>query len=118
MTRPNTPPTITEKPDGGKTTRMTVKRCCENCGRELGDATPDELEAAVAGAPLSSVKDECGCSAVVEQLAQFANGFDHHEYGTAKWGDLDEVGREAYRTEATRTLRAIVHLGWAPKEQS
>ncbi len=42
--------------------RITVQRCCNGCGRSLGDATDDELNAAVAGAPLPDVRDECGCA--------------------------------------------------------
>lgn len=54
--RPSTPPRVDE--DGIR--HITVKRCCNGCGRELGDATQEELEAAIFG-PLPSVIDECGC---------------------------------------------------------
>lgn len=47
-----------KRPEGG--TRLRVKRCCNGCGRELGDAHEVELEAAVAGRPLPDVRDECG----------------------------------------------------------
>lgn len=46
-------------PDG--TTTVTVKRACNSCGRTLGDATEQEIAAAVEGRPLSDVADECGC---------------------------------------------------------
>lgn len=55
--RPNTPPA--KSPNGGQV--ITVKMCCERCGREVGDATQEEFEAAVSGAPLPKVVDECGC---------------------------------------------------------
>jgi hypothetical protein len=57
MTRPNTPDV--PLPDGG--TRVTVKRSCNGCGRSLGDASGVELDAAMSGAPLADVRDECGC---------------------------------------------------------
>lgn len=56
MTRPSTP----TRTDSNGRQHLTVKRCCDGCGRELGDATRDELEAAIVG-PLPSVIDECGC---------------------------------------------------------
>ncbi len=40
---------------------ITVQRSCERCGRDVGDATEAELDAAVNGEPLPSVADECGC---------------------------------------------------------
>jgi len=56
-TRPNTPDVKTEF---GK--RITVKRCCNGCNRELGDATDAELDAAITGARLPDTRDECGCA--------------------------------------------------------
>jgi hypothetical protein len=38
-----------------------VKRCCNGCGREIGDVTEAEMDAAVTGMPLPDVRDECGC---------------------------------------------------------
>jgi len=70
MTRPNTPPSTT--PSGGK--RLTVKRACDRCGRELGDATKEELEAAIVG-PLPSVVAECGCLAADAAIAALSG---HH----------------------------------------
>lgn len=55
MTRPWTAP---ERLPNGRT-RITVKRCCNGCRRELGDATPAELDAAVAGRDLGDVRAEC-----------------------------------------------------------
>ena len=57
MSRPNTPP---QKNDDGSTT-YTVHRCCNGCGRNLGDATNFELDLAVLGAALPDVREECGC---------------------------------------------------------
>ena len=41
-----------------------VKRCCNGCGRELGDPWPEELDAACNGWPLPDVTAECGCQGV------------------------------------------------------
>ncbi len=57
MSRPSTPPRELE--DGRRT--ITVKMCCERCGREVGDANTEELEAAMSGAPLPKVAAECKC---------------------------------------------------------
>ncbi|MGI8333427.1 hypothetical protein ACRYCC_26040 [Actinomadura scrupuli] len=57
--RPSTPPR--ENPSGGMT--ITVQRTCNGCGTSLGDATPAELDAAVAGRWLPDASDECpSCS--------------------------------------------------------
>lgn len=50
------------RPGGGRTIHM--KRCCNGCGRELGDPTEHELDRAVVGLPLPDVTAECGCQAV------------------------------------------------------
>lgn len=42
-------------------TRLVTKRCCDGCGRPLGDASIAELEACIAGVPMVSVVAECGC---------------------------------------------------------
>jgi hypothetical protein len=52
--RPNTPPRIV----GGKRT-LTTKRACNGCGTDIGDATKDELDAAVNGRELPDVRGEC-----------------------------------------------------------
>lgn len=56
--RPSTPDETL--PDGSR--RCRVKRCCNGCGRVLGDVTEAEIDAAVAGIPLPDVRDECGCA--------------------------------------------------------
>lgn len=53
--RPNTP--VTVHPDGVRSIR--VKRACNGCGGELGDATDAEIELAVSGNRLTDVRDEC-----------------------------------------------------------
>lgn len=63
--RPSTPPR--KNPDG--TTTMTVGRCCNGCGRKLGDVTDAEMDAAMSGAPLPDVRAECGCAADAVALA-------------------------------------------------
>lgn len=50
----------TVDPDTGTHT-MRMKRACNGCGRGLGDATHTELAAAMDGAPLPDVREECGC---------------------------------------------------------
>ena len=56
MTRPNTPDEQT-----ATGTRITVKRVCDGCHEPIGDVTDQELEEAMAGAPLYSVSAEHGC---------------------------------------------------------
>lgn len=63
MSAPERPWTADRKNWITGTTRMTVKRVCNGCGRELGDATSGELLAAVLGDDLPDVRDECGCAA-------------------------------------------------------
>jgi len=41
--------------------RMTVKRCCNGCGRAIGDALQAELGAVMTGFGLPDVRTECGC---------------------------------------------------------
>ena len=109
--------------DGGHRT-IRVKRCCENCHRPVGDVTDAEMDAAVVGTPLPSVVDECGCRAVVEQLAMFAQRYDAIHYGSTiggvahpLWDELGPAAREEYEQEALNTLRVMVHLGWAPLDR-
>jgi hypothetical protein len=111
MTRPYTP----DEQTGERSRRIYVKRCCENCGREIGDMTQEEGEAAMSGAPLPSVAEECGCPPILEQLARFMNRRDEHENGTAAWDQLDEVAHESYRKDARYAMQALAHLGWAQK---
>lgn len=113
MTRPWTPHEVR---DGKKI--LHVKRCCEQCGREIGDVTQAEVEAAIAGIPLPDVADECGCPAVIEQIAMFAHRRDELAYGTASWDTIGEPGRHDYRKDAAATVRAMVALGWAPSERN
>lgn len=47
------------RPDGTKTTRISVKRVCNGCGELLGDVTEEEIERAVAGLPSEDVRGEC-----------------------------------------------------------
>ena len=55
--RPNTPD---RKTLHGRS--ITVKRLCNGCGRNLGDATKAELEAArLSPSQLPDVRSECGC---------------------------------------------------------
>lgn len=58
--RPSTPDWF-EETDGRRVRHMIVKRCCNGCQRELGDATEVELDTAVNGWPLPDVRVECGC---------------------------------------------------------
>jgi len=46
--------------------RITVKRCCNGCGRRLGDVTDDEIDAAVGGLPLPDITGECPSCADAE----------------------------------------------------
>ena len=58
--RTKTLPRIRYNDAGVETGRtMTVQRCCNGCGHGIGDVTEAEIEAAITGAPLSDVRDEC-----------------------------------------------------------
>lgn len=46
-----------KNPDGS--TSMTVQRCCNGCGEEIGDVTDWEMSCAVAGRLLPDVRGEC-----------------------------------------------------------
>jgi hypothetical protein len=59
---PTPPPVHTNTPDRPLTsggTRITVKRACNGCGLELGEATDAEIEACVVGAPMPDVRAQC-----------------------------------------------------------
>ena len=56
-TRPATPTYV----DVEGIKHLTVQRSCNGCGESLGDATSDELDAAMEGRPLPDVRLECGC---------------------------------------------------------
>lgn len=108
----------------GKTKTIRVKRCCENCGRPIGDVTDDETAAAIAGAPLPSVVDECGCRAVIEQVAMFTQRRDAMLHvstvdGVAHptWDECGPGAREEYLEDARQVVRALAHLGWAPLDR-
>lgn len=124
MTLPSERPWTLPRYSGPRTT-VTVKRTCENCFREIGDATREEMHAAVAGAQLPPVKAECGCGAVIEQLAMFSQRYDAMHYGRVDadgrahptWDELGENAREEYVEEATNSVRAMVHLGWGPLQR-
>lgn len=118
--RPYTPTRVL---DNGST-RITVKRTCERCHRPIGDATEQELEASIAGHPLPSVVDECGCVAVTEQLAMFDQRHDAIIHGSTvdgvshpTWDELGPGARDEYVADALNSLRALVHLGWAPLDR-
>jgi hypothetical protein len=74
MTRTHTPPR--RNADGSET--YTVQRACNGCGRGIGDVTANELDAAIDGATLPDVRDECGCSnPVVQAIAKAMCNVDH-----------------------------------------
>jgi hypothetical protein len=78
--RPNTPPRIV----GGKTI-MTTKRACNGCKVDLGDATKDELEAAVNGQELPDVRSECLSCAGEVSLPRIAVGDEVLYRDATKW---------------------------------
>lgn len=59
-------------PDGSSL--ITVHRSCNGCGRDIGDATPSELDAAMAGLPLPDVTVECGCADDTPRLVLVRGG--------------------------------------------
>lgn len=99
-TRPWTPDE--HLPGGGK--RIHVKRCCNGCGRPIGDVTEAEIEAGIAGRPLPDVTAECGCSrrrVVAEAIADLAE-----HYACPVCGDLAPCEHEA-GDDAARFLMAL-----------
>lgn len=58
-TRPWTPNRKKAGDDGREVTVVVMKRCCNGCGRKLGDVYPEEIEASVSGQPLPDVRNEC-----------------------------------------------------------
>lgn len=54
--RRHTPDVITVHPNGITSTRVTLKRCCNGCGNELGDADSRDL---TWGGELTDVTSEC-----------------------------------------------------------
>ncbi|MGN7977412.1 hypothetical protein ACTJJ4_07540 [Microbacterium sp. 22195] len=116
------PWTLDQKTEtGGR--RISVKRCCESCGAPIGDATPTEMDAAINGR-LPDIAEECGCAAIAEQLAMLNQRADAHQNGTwpdgemhPTWEELGPAGQESYRTEALRSMRALIHLGWGPLQR-
>lgn len=78
----------------------------------------------MSGAPLPSVAEECGCVTIVAQLAMLNQRADAHQNGTwpdgemhPTWDEIGLAGQESYRTEALRSMRALVHLGWGPLQR-
>lgn len=61
MTRMVTPDEVTIKPDGTKSTRITVKAICPQCHRSLGDATAAEIHLVIDGIDVvDAYAAECG----------------------------------------------------------
>lgn len=56
--RTHTPP----KPNATGGTTIRVHRCCNGCGRDIGDANDSEILRLMAGQPLPDVRSECGCT--------------------------------------------------------
>lgn len=54
--RRHTPDMTTVHPNGIASTRVTLKRCCNGCGAELGDADSRDL---TWGGELTDVTSEC-----------------------------------------------------------
>jgi hypothetical protein len=57
--RQNTPRRTETRPDGSTVTSMVIKRACNGCDRELGDAHPLEIQLAFLGKELPDARDEC-----------------------------------------------------------
>ena len=65
-TRPWTEDRVEHLENNRTVTTIRTKRCCNGCGKALGDTTEQELEYAVSGIPLPDVRIECGCWFTVE----------------------------------------------------
>lgn len=98
MARTSTPDRINA--DGSKTIR--IKRACNGCGRDIGDASESELNAVVDGRPLPDVREECGCSQAPAQLGQTCTvGSGRTRWEIIKIGQdgvlhLSKVGGDGY----------------------
>lgn len=57
--RKNTPNRTETRPDGSTSTSVVIKRACNGCDRELGDAHPLEIELAFLSKELPDARDEC-----------------------------------------------------------
>lgn len=57
--RRNTPKRTENRPDGSTVTSFVIKRACNGCDRELGDAYPLEIELAFLGKELPDAREEC-----------------------------------------------------------
>ena len=59
--QPRTTTAPVRQPDGSTT--VTMQRCCNGCGREIGDATGYEIAIAAVDLPLPDVRTQCpACS--------------------------------------------------------
>lgn len=105
-------PLVTQRPwtadqrNADGSTTLTIRRACNGCGRRIGDATPEEINRAVAGLPLPDVTAECGCTsgriAVYRKLIDlsFPGPVMRYYYLTERHGqpwaaDLDSAVTEA-----------------------
>lgn len=81
--RPNTPPFRR-----GDKTVHTQKRSCNGCGANLGDATKEEMEAAVEQRELPDARGDClNCAGEVSTIAGVALGDEvlYHSAALGKW---------------------------------
>lgn len=62
--RTTTSPKVTVHADGRNTTTYVVQRCCNGCGRGIGDIKDTELDCAITGRPLPDVRHECPWCAI------------------------------------------------------
>jgi hypothetical protein len=65
-----TPDVKTVNDEGRTVTTMHMKRACNGCGEYVGDVTDEEMDRAIAGAPLLDVRAECPNCAPVVALEQ------------------------------------------------
>jgi hypothetical protein len=114
--RPNTPP----RHEGGKTILKT-KRACNGCQADLGDATDEELEAAVNGLELPDVRGECiTCAGDVADTTATILGDDvlYRCATTDRWirGTVTVVSATGLRINLVDGLIAIdVKHGFGPR---
>jgi len=92
VSRPNTPDKAL--PGGGR--RIAVKRCCNGCGRTLGDITNEEMVAAISGSGLPDVRAECGC--VSERCP---DGRPHDHYADERDGEVVDHCRHCGHVHGT-----------------
>lgn len=102
MARTVTPP---RRNANGSTTYVT-QRCCDGCGRELGDVYLAEIDQYMTTGRLPSVVDECGCQQTRDTVGtgagEASTGQDAGSDGVTRSMDCPEAPAQAHRVSTHR----------------